>query len=660
MYRGFIKDNQNLSGQSLGSPELRILSMTINRDILSKATSEFEVINVPDAAAEGNVFGVYDDYGKTVYLGVIASINGNVIQTDQIISLFDDNWLWSNPALATIEQTVAQIIQNDWATNIDSMLQNIFSQFTITAGTTAVNLSLPTQDDNYVTNFMEFIFQLYEAYGILLDIDIAYNNVTPTITVFQPSYTKILLGNNTNAVRNFNITTETFETNKLVVYSKDGSEYRGSWYGTTSGITTNSAAGNRLPKINTKYVFSDDPTDDIVGEYLTDNMYNHKINVELVLKNKLYNFDDFKLGQEFDIFYNDTYYNSILTGYKITVDNDGKADIVTLVFGKVRYSLENKLYKLKQQSNSSSSSSGGGGGGGTGGDFKFIKGTPIDLYDTDGTTVLYSRNPENLVFYDGDSGDEASSNFMFAQPTSAVSMPSASTNYYPNLTAVQSRGTGFEIASNGDVKCNKNGKVKVTALLTFDGNGTIVGLRGRLTKNRTVISGSYGNIYNTYNRTFPLQAVISVVSGDTLNFAVETGTANNGTLRVESSIICEYIEDYYITQSISESNTYSTNEIEIGRWIDGKPIYRKVLSGTTHATAGTVTSIDITSLNVDTVVNYRSVVNWNGTGYMTDGYYGSSTAYLMAYANSNTEFRIYSRYASRPYYLILEYTKSTD
>lgn len=399
MYRGFIKDNQNLSGQSLGSPELRILSMTINRDILSKATSEFEVINVPDAAAEGNVFGVYDDYGKTVYLGVIASINGNVIQTDQIISLFDDNWLWSNPAAATIEQTVAQIIQADWATNIDSMLQNIFSQFTITAGTTAVNLSLPTQDENYVTNFMEFIFQLYEAYGILLDIDIEYNNVAPTIRVFKPSYGKILLGNNTNAVRNFNITTETFETNKLVVYSKDGSEYRGSWYGTTSGITTNSAAGNRLPKINTKYVFSDDPTDDIVGEYLTDNMYNHKINVELVLKNKLYNFDDFKLGQEFDIFYNDTYYNSILTGYKITVDNDGKADIVTLIFGKVRYSLENKLYKLKQQSNSSSSSSSGGGGGG--GLAKFVKGTPIDLYDTDGTTILYSRNPENLVFYEG-------------------------------------------------------------------------------------------------------------------------------------------------------------------------------------------------------------------------------------------------------------------
>lgn len=43
--------------------------------------------------------------------------------------------------------------------------------------------------------------------------------------------------------------------------------------------------------------------------------------------------------------------------------------------------------------------------GGGGGLAKFIKGTPIDLYDTDGETVLYSRNPENLVFYDGESGD---------------------------------------------------------------------------------------------------------------------------------------------------------------------------------------------------------------------------------------------------------------
>lgn len=549
MYRGFIKDNQNLAGQSLGSPDLRILSMTINRDILSKATSDFEVVSVPDAAAEGNVFGVYDDYGKTVYIGVITSISGNVIQTDQIISLFDDNWLWSNPAAVTIEQTVAEIIQNDWATNIDSMLQNIFSQFNITAGTNVVQLSLPTQEENFVTNFMEFIFQLYEAYGVLLDIDIAYNDTTPTITVFKPSYQKIQLGNNTNAVRNFNITTETFETNKLVLYSKDGATYRGSWYGTTSGITTNSAAGNRLPKINTKYVFSDDPEDDIIGDNLQDKMYNHKINVELVLANKLYNFDDFKLGQEFDIFYNDTYYNSILTGYKITVDSEGKADIVTLVFGKVRYSLENKLYKLSVQNNSSSSSSGGGGGGG-GGLAKFVKGTPIDLYDTDGETVLYSRNPENLVFYDGESGEDVASNFIWCKPSSNMNA-----GFVTGWTTQTIRGDGFSV--NGSyINCNKNGSIRVTAIADVMGSSSQADKNLHIYKNSTSISVGYE--YGAYSACISAQAVVNVVAGDTIRI-----NGQGGTIQARyTSLICEYIEDYYITQNYSVD--MGSNKLQIG------------------------------------------------------------------------------------------------
>lgn len=34
---------------------------------------------------------------------------------------------------------------------------------------------------------------------------------------------------------------------------------------------------------------------------------------------------------------------------------------------------------------------------------KFIKGTPINLYDTDGTTILNSENPQNILFYVNDS-----------------------------------------------------------------------------------------------------------------------------------------------------------------------------------------------------------------------------------------------------------------
>lgn len=350
MYRGFIKNITNLTGNALGSADLRIQAMSIKRDILSKATSSFTVLGIPSAAQEGNVFGVYDDYGQIVYLGVITSISGKEIQTSQIVSIFDDKWLWRDPQEATIEQTVETIIANDFVGSTDTMQASIWSQYTVTHDSSSAYL-LPSRENNYVTNFMDFIFTLYKDYEILFDISIPYSAGTPTINITKNTDVPLQLGNNTFALRNFDIVRETQETNKLVVLSQDASTIRGIYYATTSGITDDSTSLNRLPKINTVYAFSDDPIGDVVQENLSEQMYNHKITCELVLNNKLYDFDDFTLGRQCNIFYNNEYYNSILTGYEVQVDDEGKAEKAKLIFGKVRYSLEKKLYAESNKDN---------------------------------------------------------------------------------------------------------------------------------------------------------------------------------------------------------------------------------------------------------------------------------------------------------------------
>lgn len=362
MYRGFIKTINNLSGLPIGNSDLRVRNISIRRDILTSATSEFEVLGIPDEAEIGNVFGCYDEYGKIIYVGVISNIDDNTIQTNQIISLFNDKWLWNDPQQVTIEQTVRAILQSDFQNNNDSLVADIFSQFDLNISSTGTPLLLPTQDENYVVNFMDFIFQLYQNYQILLDINIPYGASRPSITILKPNYPTIKLSNNTNTLQDFNIMQETYETNKLILYAKDGT-YRGTWYGTTQGISTSDDYTNRLPKIRTNIVFSDDPADDIVADNLSNQMYNHKIEVNLILNNKLYNFDDFHLGQTFEIYHKGKVYNSVLTGYAIEINESGASDKVTLTFGIVRVSLIDKLNKLILNNQRSSGGGSGGGGG---------------------------------------------------------------------------------------------------------------------------------------------------------------------------------------------------------------------------------------------------------------------------------------------------------
>lgn len=352
MYRGFIKNITNLTGRALGSADLRIRNMTIRRDLLSKAESTFTVINVPSAAEVGNVFGVYDDSGAIVFEGVITGIDGTTIRCDQIYGLFDDDWRWNNPELNSIEESVASILQTDFQQSPDSMQADIWQQFDINVLTIAyTETSLPGREPNYVMNFMDFLFWLYERYDIIFFIDIPYSDERCTIDIGWHMNSHIKLSNNTNALRNFNVDREVAETNKLIIMDEKATTIRRTVYVTPFGKTQDSTSLNRLPKINTKYVFSDEDVDDIVANNLPTAMYNHKITCEMVLENKLYDFKEFELGRMFYIYYNDYYYESPLTGYEINVEENGKAEKVKLIFGKVRNSLDKHLYAERNKDN---------------------------------------------------------------------------------------------------------------------------------------------------------------------------------------------------------------------------------------------------------------------------------------------------------------------
>lgn len=343
-YRLFFKKLTYLEGKSISSPELKVMSFNLERDLLTKTTSSFEVLQVAEAVENGDIVGMYDSFGTILFLGVVTFLETNRIEASQIYNIFDDNWLWNNPRKSTLEETLKTIIVNDYQNSNDTLLNTIFDAFAINT-ISSTNQYLYTEENHYVTNFASYLYGIYEKYSIMLDFNIPFEERQPSIDIGIHQYPKLTISNNVHVFRNFQISTNIFETNKLVIYSESTGDYRTSFYATTSGIVDDPSALNRLQKINTNIVFSDEDVNIIKASSLRNQMYNHEITCELVINNKLLPIDKLKLGQEADIYYNGAYFNSILTGYSLSMTSDNPSEIITLKFGLVRTDLTSKLFK---------------------------------------------------------------------------------------------------------------------------------------------------------------------------------------------------------------------------------------------------------------------------------------------------------------------------
>ena len=117
----------------------------------------------------------------------------------------------------------------------------------------------------------------------------------------------------------------------------------------------------------------------------------------------------------------------------------------------------------------------------------------------------------------------------------------------------------------------------------------------------------------------------------------------------------------YSANYVNNLHTYSTTEQRVGTWIDGKPLYRCVIT-TTTAAAGTEKRTDISNLNVDKLI-LNGFINTGSLGLPLNAYISSSN-YIITYQNiTSNEIRTTvtdSSYANKELVYILEYTKTTD
>ena len=114
-----------------------------------------------------------------------------------------------------------------------------------------------------------------------------------------------------------------------------------------------------------------------------------------------------------------------------------------------------------------------------------------------------------------------------------------------------------------------------------------------------------------------------------------------------------------IITKVSNMSEYSTNETQIGIWINGKPLYRRVIPVDSFPnTENKSIPID----NVDVMINLKAYAT-NGTEtYYLPSAYNSLNFDSVLYRNADNAIRIHTSSDRSAYsgYIIAEYTKTTD
>ena len=126
-------------------------------------------------------------------------------------------------------------------------------------------------------------------------------------------------------------------------------------------------------------------------------------------------------------------------------------------------------------------------------------------------------------------------------------------------------------------------------------------------------------------------------------------------------------QDTYSCDYINKLNTYSEEEQVIGNWIDGKPLYRKVIEYRQTDTIGKEN--DITNITIPhNINNFKQIVSFSGVSSsgnvlpILNGTHATTQSANISFVDdTGIIFRIINvELATRTWYFTLEYTKTTD
>lgn len=130
-------------------------------------------------------------------------------------------------------------------------------------------------------------------------------------------------------------------------------------------------------------------------------------------------------------------------------------------------------------------------------------------------------------------------------------------------------------------------------------------------------------------------------------------------VNVESNSTTDSYSCDYVNNNVGKE-VYSTNEQVIGTWIDGKPLYRKVIQGTTPAMNDTILTDILSNVSYCRIV-YCILNNIRPYTYYCRTYNATTTALDFVVQNNTLSMRaLTNEVAQNSFILTVEYTKTTD
>lgn len=106
---------------------------------------------------------------------------------------------------------------------------------------------------------------------------------------------------------------------------------------------------------------------------------------------------------------------------------------------------------------------------------------------------------------------------------------------------------------------------------------------------------------------------------------------------------------------------YSTEEKIVGKWIDGKSIYEKVINSGYLLNSG-IKSIDVSSLNIDSFIQLRGMTFTDDKKNVRPITLGTNdnNAIRIDFTNNNIRIITWSNWSSYNSFIVIQYTKTTD
>lgn len=109
---------------------------------------------------------------------------------------------------------------------------------------------------------------------------------------------------------------------------------------------------------------------------------------------------------------------------------------------------------------------------------------------------------------------------------------------------------------------------------------------------------------------------------------------------------------------LKDGEIYSTSEVKTSKvWIDGKPIYRKVLTGSTPSSSVTSWTTLATIPNLDVAINIYGALEGTSKNFVPR-YESNSFYFILSAENADIKYKEVG-YNSRNYHIVVEYTKSS-